>query len=440
MVSRMGPSVVFSLALAGLCVWAGCGGGPGGGGGGDTTGPLTATVDAADAVTESFHQACDSAPWPGGAEAFVAAAEANAEVVSVSVDETTGDASVRYRSGVVHILHHCDSPETETGTTLDSLLDSGAVRDLSAHPVTTRWFPSQDTPAATAAASYDENGLYTAIQQACQRVLDSYHVAGYQVPSAVPTATIDWFRNWGNCGVIYFTGHGGWGRWPTDAGDVPIYALQTAERYEAADGPNPAWAEDLAEGRMVFLSVDKTGDHVEDVRAMAVTRRFFEHYCNPMASHGIVWLNSCDSLTYYTDLAASLCDMGTELVLGWRGPAPVRRATAWSLWALDRMSGLNVTHPLDPPTRPFTADDVWRELDRRGWTRYVSPQGDTSDLEYFRPTSADDERTALCPVISGGVFHPETESSRANVWLNGYFGRTRGQILVDETPLTIAVW
>jgi len=213
MVSRLGSLVMISLSLGALGLGAGCGGGgdPGGGGGdGDTTGPLTATVDAADAVTDAFHQACDSGTWPAGADAFIAAVQAYPEVVSASVDEITGDASVRYRSGVVHILHHCDSPETETGTTLDSLLDSGGVRDLSAHPVTTRWFPSQDTPAATAAASYDENGLFTAIQQACRRVLDSFHVAGYQVPSAVPTATIDWFRDWGNCGVIYFTGHGGW--------------------------------------------------------------------------------------------------------------------------------------------------------------------------------------------------------------------------------------
>jgi len=439
--SRLASLVVFSLSLVALCFSAGCGGGdPGGGDGGDGTDPLDATIQAANAVDQSFRQACDGAAWPTGSAGFIAAAQANPEVETAVVDEATGDASVRYRSGVIHILHHCNRPETGTGTSLDSLLEEAGVRDIGSAPVAPRWFPSQDTPRATAASPYDENGLYAAIQDSCQRVLDSAHVAGYQVPGSVPTATVDWFRSWAGCGVVYYAGHGGRGQWHTDDGDVPIYALTTAERFDVADGIDPAHAEDLAEGRIVLFSADKDEDGAAEMRVLGVTHRFFEHYCNPMASHGIVWINSCNSMTYYTDLAAPLCAMGTEVVFGWSGPAPVRLSTAWTVWAFDRMGGLNSTQPLDPPTRPFIAEAVWAELESRGWNHFVTSDGRECNLEYYRPTIPDDERTALRPVIDGGVFHAENELSQANVWLNGYFGRSRGQVFVDDTPLSISTW
>lgn len=443
MVGRLFSWIVVSLTLIALGSWAGCGGGSPGGGadGGDTNGPLTATIQAADAVTDSFHQACDAAAWPAGADAFVASVRTHPEVASASVDATTGDACVHYRSGVAHVLHHCEQGVAEPPASLDALLAGAGVSasEAGSRQASPRWFPSQDSPAATAATSKRPDEWRGLIRDACRRILDSCHVSGYATPSAIPDASIDWFRSWGQYGVIFVDAHGGWGNWHTDEGEVPLFAMQTDYQYSLADGPGTTYAEDLYEGRLVFFSLD-TDDAVEDARALAVTSRFFEHYCNPLASHSIIWLNSCNCLTYLTDLATTLTGLGAEAVIGWRGFAQVGHGTAWAVWAFDRMGGLNVTHPLDPPTRPFTADDVWQELNRRGWTHFVTSDGAVCDLDYYRPTSADDERTALRPVISGGVFHPETESSRANVWLNGYFGRPRGQILVDETPLAISVW
>lgn len=425
-----------------------CGGGGGGGGEGEAQGStdisLSATIRAADEATARFQEICQESGWPAGAIEFMTYVHSMEEVAHVNMDPFSGDVCVNYRSGVAHVFHPVKE-DPSSGETIEHL------KEIVLSPFRTKapqfefepsWMPSQSSPRATAATSLDRDEFGTGDEygdlflQSCDQILDALHVAGYEVPSSVPEADVEWFRSWNQYGVIYFLGHGGMGEWTPDSGPPePFYAVTTSVSYASEDGAVEDYSDDLTNGRLVFFSTSETGDE----GGIAVTHRFFREYCNPMPLHGIVYLNSCEGLSDPSLMARTLTDLNTEVVIGWNGSAPAEPAAALAVYFFDRLCGLNQTLPQDPPTRAFTINDIYDHLFSQGWHSYTYSDGSSCLLDFYRPLPLEMDSSAR-PVISGGVFHGEWEGAQAEVWLNGYFGRPRGQVFVGENALSIVRW
>jgi hypothetical protein len=210
--------------------------------------------------------------------------------------------------------------------------------------------------------------------------------------------------------------------------------MQTDYTWDIRHVWDEAFDDDIFAGR---LAVFNTSD--SNVQALAVTSRFFEHYIDALPSHAIVYLMTCNGLTYYTDMASTLTDLGAEVVYGWRGVAPRDEGNAWGLYFIDRLCGGNLVEPLSPPTRAYTADEVYEYMEERGFTRFTWDDGTSAQMVSYRNPSAD-ERTGARPVVSGGVYHANNEHGRSEVFLNGYFGPSRGRVYIGDTDLSILDW
>lgn len=428
------------LVVSVLMVW-GCGGavappnddGDGNGGGDGTSGVPTSApaAQAAQQVAARHRQIVADSGWPGGAAEFLVYAQARPDVLRASVDGFTGDASVIYQGNVAHILHapHPGGDEAD----LSGLVAAASAREPESAAV--RWFPSQETPRATAATSHTNEEGRVVLRQLLGRVLECCERAGYQTPETVPSCEREWFRSWPNYGIIYFAGHGGWGDWIHEDGEVTHrFAMQTDYSWDIHEVWDAAFDEDIFAGRLVVFNTSDS-----DVQALAVTSAFLRHYCDPLAPHAIVYLMSCNGLTYFTDMASTLTDLGAEVVYGWNGLAPRDNGNAWGLYFFDRLCGGNLVDPQSPPVRAHTDQDVHAYMLSRGWNRFTWEDGTHSQLVSYRNPTAD-EQTGARPVISGGVYHATNDRDRPEVWLNGYFGPSRGRVRIGSTDLTIRQW
>lgn len=400
----------------------------GDGGGGGTPDEVERTVAAGEALSRQFSALCAAEGWPAATAGFATWAAAQPEVAEVEVHPESQDVTVVYDSGVYHIFH----PNDQVGE-----VEVAGGRNAAPPAGRGRFIPARAT--ATAATSHPsgvEN--YAEVVAEIQTMLDAADEAGYSVPATAPDATVDWFRSWGDHGLILFHGHGGWRRVRGD----DIYTVQTSERFNSLRGPGARHWGDLIARRMGFWSTE--GDESQD--SFTVNTRFLEHYCPTMTAGGIVYFNACHSLERTADPAGVLCDNGTEVVVGWDGLCPRLSGAHIAQFFFDRLLGFNDIRPQSPPTRPFTYDDVRAAILATMTTTFMFDRDEDGTLETpgawasYRG-AAGETTTSGVPVVTGGYFMPQASTNpRPFVNLTGYFGRPQQQVLLGGTALNVMRW
>jgi len=420
-----------------LVAFAGCGGptvpGDGGGdGGGPTDGELAATVQAAQDASDQFDAVCAAEAWPAAATAFAEWARTQPHVQEANVHPGTNDVTLIYDTRVFHIFH----PDDQAGEVASAAPTRGARHESAPYsdPVASRFIPA--TAGATAATSHPAGTSDLAsVTDAVNTVLEAADAGGYDVPAPAPAATVDWFRSWPSYGLIFLQGHGGFAEVSTLWDTPNLYCLQTSETFDGAAGPGFRYGGDLQAGRIGFWTTE--GD--PSGRAFTVTTRFFEHYCDPMATGAIVYLNCCHGMDPAGTIAGVLGAQGAEVVVGWDGICPRVEGADLARYFVDRLLGLNDVEAQIPPNRPFTLDEVYAHIAGTRTISFTMPHG-PGRLTYER-TTAGETQTSGRPVLSGGYLLPASNVyAHSFVNLTGYFGRPEGQVLLNGTPLTVTHW
>jgi hypothetical protein len=128
------------------------------------------------------------------------------------------------------------------------------------------------------------------------------------------------------------------------------------------------------------------------------------------------------------------------MILGWENLVRRRNAAGTAAFFFDRLCGLSQVEAddLDPPTRPFTVQQIYSHLFDEG--RNIQPGG--ARLVYY-PTATGS--TAARPVISSGYYLPAggpvVPGVDPSVTLLGYFGPDQGEVLFNDTPLSrVILW
>ena len=404
-------------------------------------GPLYPTVEAADQASDLFQDLCQSGEWPTEAASFIDYVQNLEEVEVAQLSDNPEYFTVLYRSGVLHVFY-CE-PEDERSE------ESGAAVNTystGSNPRIFSGFPNQQSPAATAAV-YPSSGAD--IRSSVQQILRAFGAAGY-TEAGLQEPTLEWFRSWNQYGLIYLSGHGGVDTYPDsdghpEAGEQFEYIYTSTPYVESGVTGNPYESDLSTDARRLVYSTTSR------YRTFAVTSRFFRYHYqagnpeNPAAAalpNSIIYLDACHTLDNTTDpnrTAATLVSCGAQMILGWENLVPRRYGAETAAYFFDRLCGLSQVEAddLHPPTRPFTAQQIYTHLYDEG--RTSQPGG--SRLVYYPTTGT---AVTARPVISTGYYlWPDARAGVTNpsISLSGYFGPDRGELLFNNQPLAqILLW
>jgi len=408
-------------------------------------GPLYQTVETADQASDFFQDLCKSGEWPAEAESFLDYVQTLEEVEEAHLADNSEYFTVLYRSGVFHIFY-CE-PEDERSE--ESALTVKTDRD-GPGPIHVSGFPNQTSPEASAAFYPTSGAVGTAIRSSAQQVLQAFEAAGYTT-EALQEPTLEWFRSWNQYGIIYLTGHAGVDNYPdsdthSERGQPFEYIYTTTPYIESGVEGNPHESDLATDARRLVYSTTAR------YRTFAVTPRFFNYHYqagnpdNPDATalpNSIIYLDTChtlDNTTGANRLAPTLVGCGAQMILGWEGRVRRGNAAETAAFFFDRLCGLSQVEAddLDPPTRPFTVQQIYSYLFDEG--RNIQPGG--VRLVYY-PTATGS--TAARPVISSGYYltagGPMVPGVDPSITLLGYFGPAQGEVLFNDTPLSrVILW
>ncbi len=405
-------------------------------------GPLYPTVEAADQASDLFQDLCQSGDWPAAADTFLAYVQNLKEVEAAQLSDNPDYCKVLYRSGVMHFFY-CE-PEDERS---DEPAAAVNAADNGPSPIIYSGFPNQPSPAATAAV-YPGSG--TDIRSPVQQILQAFGAAGYDTGTGLQEPTLEWFSSWNQYGLIYLSGHGGVDTYPDsdghpEAGEQFEYIYTATPYIESGVAGNPYESDLSTDERLLVYSTTSR------YRTFAVTSRFFQYHYqagnpeNPSAAAlpgSIIYLDACHTLDNTTDpnrTAATLVTCGAQMILGWENLVPRSYGAETAAYFFDRLCGLSRVEAanLHPPTRPFTAQQIYAHLFDEG--RTSRPGG--SRLVYY-PTMGN-ATTARPVIITGFYLWPDPRAGVTNpsITLSGHFGSERGQLLLNNQPITgILLW
>ncbi len=406
----------------------------------DQPGPLFDTVEAAKQAGDFFMDICNDNQWPDDADSFLDYAQSLEEVATVELkdDETC---VIQYQSGVLHYFNCNLKGEADD--------DNETEADIAAARVTPYGFPEvteRSTPPATVAV-YPGGSGSAVISSSSQQVIDALEYAGYIVPDTPESPTVEWFKNWddNHNGVIYLNGHGGSGSLPAaeDPSDNSSLSgrsfnyIYTTTEIDGAAYEDSEYAEDINAHLIEFGS----GEHGN---TLVLTPLFFDRYLDGGLPNSIIYLDTCFSLDTGVDvsLADTFINNGAEIVFGWNNRVLRRRGSQTAALFFDRLCGYSQVEAddLTPPSRPFTALQVYEHLEEEGRTRQSR-----ANLSYQRRTTTGDEDTAARPIITGGYYQWAAEAVAGvqdpSIVLTGYFGPNQGQVRLNNQPLSqIVLW
>jgi len=401
-------------------------------------GALYATVQAAKQAGDFFLELCSGGRWPDDAESFVAYAQSLEEVASIEMQEND-TCIIQYRTGVLHFFN-CNLT--------DDASNEGNLRAAGNARIVGYGFPEtsgQPSPAATVAV-YPGGAGSPQISSSCQQIIGALEHAGYSVPDAAASPTVEWFKSWDDShnSIIYLNGHSGTARLPAaeDPADNCSLSgrsfnyLYTTTEIDSAAYEGSAYEDDLNAHRLEFGS----GEYGN---TLAVTPLFFDEYVAGGLPGSIVYLDTCHSLDTGVDVSVGdkLLAAGAEVVFGWNNRVLRRRASETAALFFDRLCGYSQVEAddLHPPTRPFTALQVYEHLEDAGHTRQVQ-----ATLGFQRRPAATDNDTAARPIITGGYYQWAAAIvgvQNPSIVLHGYFGSVPGEVLLNNEPLSqVMMW
>jgi len=408
-------------------------------------GPLYPTVEAADLASDLFQDLCQSDEWPAEADSFLDYVQTLEEVEVAQLSDDSDYFTVLYRSGVFHVFY-CEPEDERSEESTATVKVDRTGSDLQVFS----GFPDQPSPEASAAFFPTSGAVGRAIRSTAQQVLQAFGAAGYTT-AALQEPTLEWFSSWNEHGIIYLSGHAGVDRYPDsdthpEAGEQFEYLYTTTPFVASGEEGNPYEADLATSARRLVYSTTSS------YRTLAVTPRFFNYHYqagnpdNPDAAalpNSIIYLDTCHTLDNIgaNSMAATLVSCGAQMILGWENLVRRRNAGETAAFFFDRLCGLSQVEAddLHPPTRPFTAQQLYVHLFDEGRTT----QSGAARLVYY-PTTGTDNVTAARPLISGGYFlpaDPAVSGVEPSITLTGYFGADQGEVLFNDTPLSqVLLW
>jgi hypothetical protein len=425
------PLLAFATLLATLLPMGCAGGAPAPTNGDDPSvgdSDIQNAITTGDALGALYQAQCAAGTWDSNA--FAAQVGAMAGIGSATANATSGDVTVVYDSGIMHLFH---APHDEGPT--DDLPPVEAASSSEAAP---RAIPFQATHQATVGFSLDSTDQHFGrVRSACASILRSARTAGYQTPRASFTADVDWFRSWSDYSLIFVEGHGGYGEYIDAVGDRQrLFCIETTQDYRSASAVPSAYADDLANGRLIFMHAPGQPRGV-----LAITREFLSHHVRRLPPDSVVFINSCYSADTDDNICSTVRSMGAQLVFGWNGPGPLAHAADWAAYFFDRFLGGNDKEPQDPPTRPFAADEVYAHMQTLGHTQHIFPDTGLVGTLTASPPFGSEEILSRPILHSGVVIPPRSRTTGyARMILGGQFGSDRGEVYVGGTLMRLISW
>lgn len=140
------------------------------------------------------------------------------------------------------------------------------------------------------------------------------------------------------------------------------------------------------------------------------------------------------------DLRSAFYGAGADMVLGWNGEASsdgVRNLISYLDLGLGQWSAHSRFAKQNPPQRPFPLADVWKTMQDKG------VHVDGGNGSQLRPWPSPDNGVP----VGLGILRPSIMNARLRgrpgedeVELYGTFGVKKGQVTVDDVPLTVVEW
>lgn len=382
-------------------------------------------------------------------------AEEVAAVELVEVIDGTASATVVFQDGLEFVLIN-NRPLPESGSAGQGLTPAPAQ-------------PARAVPPASeeAVAAFVDFG--EGVQADIQGILSE---AGYSVDSDQDASLQD-MRSYSGLGALYLDTHGtiatryeiqGTGQdAQPQAVEGNIFALGTSTPLPDPGDGLRQWFQNhrnlLESGQLVVGSEGNTA-------IAAVTPEFIRqhwsfdggvvmiHACfvaaegigtekNIFGSENVPCTENCNTEVGAEVLSAVL-DAGADVVVG------TDRATNASLggesirFLFDRLVGANEVLPVSPPPRPFPAEDVEQEMERRGLDEFTHPgasfYGVFSDRDVQLVFRGDLDRGILAPSIKNFEIVDDAAEADGEMTLHGSFPEEEGQVTVADNEVSVTSW
>lgn len=307
---------------------------------------------------------------------------------------------------------------------------------------------------------------------------------GYKVTNGM---SVDDMRNYKKIGVLYLDTHSGQFTRATisDSGTISIeggrsyLGIETQNEFVRSDDLIK-YKDDLAKNRII-ITIDGDGGKAH----IGITAAFIKHYWS--FDEGLVYLQSCfmgsepfalqnfscyiNGLFYDDEecvenpiilhpeyIRNALLEKGANLVIGYDNYTNTTDAEPGILFFFDRMLGINKQEKIDPPLRPFDANEVKAAMDDEDLLTYTVPayianaikakkfpkKSPVVNVKFF----GNPDEVSLAPSIKYFEVEPPTPAKHntERITLHGNFGKrggkqgALGKVYLDSKLLTVLEW
>jgi len=260
-------------------------------------------------------------------------------------------------------------------------------------------------------------------------------------------ASVQTLQTLNNVGVLYLTAHGV--ICPVRRGGAPVFVAWTSTPRARDGTSDAAYAADLNDGSLTyFVGLTFNGDQNGLVRRAeahyGITFKFVtKHWTGKFNPNSLVFMNACSSASPDAlEFGLACLQAGASAYVGWTDTMVIRDGVVSAAYFFDRLLGANAVDPVEsPPQRAFAWGAVLSEMATR--TRpYNSSKYDTT----VNPHTG--RAAKLMPLLLNGQFAqlaPSIESLEVDeqsdeLIVFGLFGDPRGDVFMNDSPLTIKSW
>lgn len=248
-------------------------------------------------------------------------------------------------------------------------------------------------------------------------------------------------------GFFLFNGHGGREELASLVGvkGAPKrMAMSTSTPRSAQD--DATYADDLMKGRLVYWVGDFGNYFTSNVDAdiesrYGITSEFVEEYMS-FAPDSVVMLMVCFSGNTLTDFVNSYIKKGAGAVVSSKIELNTEHAYTAYKYFVDRLLGANKFRAETPPQRPFPADLVWADMDKKNLLNDTVPNAHGQLNKLILTLKNPD----LPPILSPSIQSLAVNEQDEKLVLVGFFGGSSSSgmpgamVTVDGLPLTCPDW
>ncbi|MCE9558058.1 MAG: hypothetical protein K8R88_03835, partial [Armatimonadetes bacterium] len=416
-------SMILVLAITALAI-AGCGGGGaaggGGGGGGTSRAAILAELQTKFATFDGTNPDAEN-------QQMLDLMRANSQFEEAGLSDA-GGVWGRFTDGTTLVIGNNIGPSTEVPPPLARTNQRTRSYGLPT---------SENVMVGTAVGSVFENGN--------AEIADMFRTQTYAVVEDLPT--VDALKSFNKLGVLYLTTHGC--NTPIVRGGPQVFVAWTATKWVATPAGVPdRYAADLRDGSLTYYMA-RTYEDAGDTPIVRVethygfTSKFVAKYwTGKFNENSFVYMNACSSASLNAfEFEFACLQAGASAYVGWTNTMVIADGLTSGAYLFDRMLGGNAFDAESPPQRAFAYPAILAEMATHKRTNKPTMYDETINPK----TNLTAKLQMLTLNLAFGQLAPSIEvltvdEQKDELTISGVFGDVKGDVLMNNHPMTIKTW